>query len=131
MFVHDRPGDETDDQGDPSGHEHQIIEETENGNEVRNQIDGTESVGDDKRCKKFGVPGHSRVPARKIQRVRVGLQADRTSLQTLKASRSRCWRLRHDDGLRQGLPEDSSDNLKEIFQFHRLLEASPRQRRSE
>ena len=52
--------------------------------EVRDKIDGTEGMSHNKRNKKLCIPGHSRIPIRKVQSISLLFQPPCPSLQTIQ-----------------------------------------------
>lgn len=79
---HHRGRDEPDGQGDPCRHDEQVIEIPEHGDEVGDQVDGTERVGGHSRHQQPGKPRRLRVMRRQIERQGVALEAFRLLCQS-------------------------------------------------
>ena len=58
---HERTGDHPDHESDGDRQEDQLVKVAEDGDEVRNRIDGAERIGGNGRCRQLHMPRHTRV----------------------------------------------------------------------
>ena len=72
---HDGGWNEAQGQPQPGGKEQQVIQVAQHGNEVGDQVDGTQGVGQDQEREGAGVPGRARVAGGVSEGQQFGFQA--------------------------------------------------------
>ena len=70
-LCHHFVGDHLRDEVDPQGDENQVIEVAQNRDEIGDEVNGAEGVGDDTGGKELGVPGDSGIFVGEIYRVQL------------------------------------------------------------
>jgi hypothetical protein len=83
MLLQHAVRDELHSEGDPGGHYQEVVHVPEDGNEVRNEVNRTEGIGDDQPDQKLRVPGNAGIFRGEIEGVGVGLELLGRGLQTL------------------------------------------------
>ena len=69
---------------DPELHDDQVVEITDDGNEIGNEVDWGERVDGDGECHRLGILRYARIACREIERVYVALDAARPIAQPLQ-----------------------------------------------
>src|SRR5689334_19072590 len=81
MLGQDGRRDQPDGQENAEGHKDDVVEVAENGNEIRNEIDGRERISGDQGGHCLGVPGYAWIASGKIERVHLAPKRPRPALE--------------------------------------------------
>src|SRR5216683_2982742 len=98
ILNHDLFGNQPHHKPDAEGHDDQIVEITDDRNEVRNEVDRRERISGSGNSEKFGIPRHTRIARSEIDCVTVAVEPARPSFHTrehevLLKSRDARWQI--------------------------------------